>query len=430
MDEQQQRRGREGSKSPAPARPARARDAVIATTLEPEWPYSANPSSPARSAGIERRSRCRPTPASSSTSARAAANACNLGAAIAACSALSGTCRARRSRAPADRVELDDAEGRVAPRPRLPRRTTSRSACRDDSFSRIATVVDRRSPAPTTSQSSRLPLRDPPTRRHRRRVGRRRRQSSEASGSRRRAQETGHSLRRRNPAVLSWDIGWTTRKDCHSPAFRRLAHERYWVVHKPRSGAASHAEGPPLPASAGRSGKVPGTPDDCPVNDSRGTDFYEAPTGAQQSHRRPAIPAAPSVADELEKHGLRRRGVLTGAESASQGLQHKACAEPTHGATAPIVCVARPFRALVSVAATTRTRWPGNRRPTPPAQWSWCATACSCSWTSDRALVAATSRRTSSRGLFSCSTTARCPRPRPPAAPRHEVQVDGLRGTR
>ena len=106
MDEQQQRRGREGSKSPAPARPARAGDAVIGTTLEPEWPYSANPSSPARSAGIERRSRCRPTPASSSTSARAAANACDLGAAIAACSALSGTCRARRSRAPADRVAL------------------------------------------------------------------------------------------------------------------------------------------------------------------------------------------------------------------------------------------------------------------------------------------------------------------------------------
>lgn len=114
-----------GSRSPAPARPARARDAgLIGTTLEPEWPYSANPSSPARSAGIERRSRCRPTPASSSTSARAAANACDLGAAIAACSALSGTCCARRGRAPADRVELDDAEGRAAPRPRLPQRTT------------------------------------------------------------------------------------------------------------------------------------------------------------------------------------------------------------------------------------------------------------------------------------------------------------------
>ena len=143
-------------------------------------------------------------------------------------------------------------------------------------------------------------------------------------------------LRRRNRAVLSWDIVWTTKKDCHSPAFRRLAHESYWVVHKPRSGAASHAEGPPLPASAGRSGKVPGTPDDCPVNDSRGTDFYEAPSRRAQALSSPTVgqplPAAPSVADELEKHGLRRRGVLTGAESASQGLQHKACAEPTHGA--------------------------------------------------------------------------------------------------
>ena len=129
MDEQQQRHGREGAdRRLRPDQREPVTQASSGLRSQAEWPYSANPSSPARSAGIERRSRCRPTPASSSTSARAAANACDLGAAIAACSAPSGTCRARRSRAPADRAELDDAEGRTAPRPRLPQRTTTSSA--------------------------------------------------------------------------------------------------------------------------------------------------------------------------------------------------------------------------------------------------------------------------------------------------------------
>ena len=114
LDEQQRRRGREGAhrrlgldRASPWCRPHRE------YARKPEWPYSANPLSPARSAAVERRSRCQPTPASSSTSARAAANGCDLGTAIAACSALSATCGARRSRAPADRIALDVAEGRA-----------------------------------------------------------------------------------------------------------------------------------------------------------------------------------------------------------------------------------------------------------------------------------------------------------------------------
>jgi hypothetical protein len=72
----------------------------------PCQPSSLNRSSPARSAATKRASRCRPTPAGSSTTAPVAASGCDPRRATAACFAPSAQRRARRSRAAADLLLL------------------------------------------------------------------------------------------------------------------------------------------------------------------------------------------------------------------------------------------------------------------------------------------------------------------------------------